>query len=276
MKQWRMVMGMPVTIEITGSDVDPEHFKRLFSYFEHMEEVFSPFRATSRLNRGYLRLDDCSDEMKTVMRLVERTRAESDCYFDVYKNGVFNPVGIVKGWAVYQASELLRQAGDCWAVGIRNPFAQKEIVKFLRLSDMGITTSGTYARGQHIYDPFGTEGDTIHEIVSLTVLGPNVYEADRFATAAFAMGPEGIRFIERESGLEGYVIGKNGIATMTSGFADYVAGAKPAGTPRRSCPRAEAAPRRLPGPATRSAAASSSAPPRPGSPRAGAEPDLLP
>lgn len=261
MKQWRIVMGMPVTIEITGSDVDPQHFERLFSHFEHVEEVFSPFRATSetsRINRGHLRADDCSDEMKTIMRLAERTHAETDGYFDVHRNGVFNPVGIVKGWAVYQASELLRQAGvwdfyieaggdiqlsglneagDYWAVGIRNPFAQREIVKFLRLSDMGIATSGTYARGQHIYDPFTAEGDTIDEVVSLTVLGPNVYEADRFATAAFAMGSQGVGFIEQESGLEGYMIGKNGIATMTSGFADFVAGgtrtgAKDAGTNR--------------------------------------------
>jgi thiamine biosynthesis lipoprotein len=94
---------------------------------------------------------------------------------------------------------------------------------------MGIATSGTYIRGRHIYDPFAAEGQSIDEIVSLTVLGPNVYEADRFATAAFAMGPAGIHFIERESGLEGYMIGKNGIATMTSGFAEYVAGAAPAG-----------------------------------------------
>ena len=59
--------------------------------------------------------------------------------------------------------------------------------------------------------------------VSVTVLGPNVYEADRFATAAFAMGPEGIHFIEELSGFEGYLIDKSGLATMTSGFGDYVA-----------------------------------------------------
>jgi FAD:protein FMN transferase len=251
MKEWRIVMGMPVTIEITATDVDPGHFDRLFSYFEHVEEVFSPFRAaseTTRINHGLLQADDCCDEMKTIVRLAEKTRVETDGYFDVYRNGIFNPVGIVKGWAVYQASEMLRQAGiwdfyidaggdvqlsglneagHYWAVGIRNPFDQREIVKFLRLTDMGIATSGTYVRGQHIYDPFAAEGDTIDEIVSLTVLGPNVYEADRFATAAFAMGPEGIKFIERESGLEGYAIGKNGIATMTTGFSQYVVGSAP-------------------------------------------------
>jgi hypothetical protein len=37
------------------------------------------------------------------------------------------------------------------------------------------------------------------------------------------MGPKGIDFIERKSGLEGYMIGKNGVATMTSRFEEYVA-----------------------------------------------------
>jgi thiamine biosynthesis lipoprotein ApbE len=52
-------------------------------------------------------------------------------------------------------------------------------------------------------------------------VGPDVCEADRFATGAFAMGEKGIRFIEERDGLEGYMIDKNGTATMTSGFSKY-------------------------------------------------------
>ncbi len=246
MKQWRMVMGMPVSIEIAGSGVDTARFDELYSYFEHVEEVFSPFRATSetsRINGGLLTLEDSSEEMKTVVRLAEKTRTETDGYFDIWREGTLNPVGLVKGWAVYQASEMLRgsgiwdfyieaggdiqlsgqsESGGMWTVGIRNPFKLDEIVKSLALSDMGIATSGTYVRGEHIYDPRATGQAPSGDIASVTVLGPNVYEADRFATAAFAMGAEGIRFLERERGLEGYMIDASGIATMTSGFADYV------------------------------------------------------
>jgi len=53
------------------------------------------------------------------------------------------------------------------------------------VTDEGIATSGTYLRGEHIYNP--KTGEAASEIVSLTVIGPNIYEADRFATAAFAM-----------------------------------------------------------------------------------------
>jgi len=47
------------------------------------------------------------------------------------------------------------------------------------------------------------------EIASISVIGPNVYEADRFATAAFAMGEKGIEFIEKQKKLEGYMIKNN-------------------------------------------------------------------
>jgi thiamine biosynthesis lipoprotein len=226
--------------------VDSSWFDRLFSYFEHVEAVFSPFRPsseTSRINAGTLSVGDASDEMQEVVRLAERTRVETDGFFDAHRDGVFNPVGIVKGWAIYNASELLRRdgiwdfyvdaggdvqlsgrndEGEYWSVGSRNPFDIQQVVKVLKLSDIGIATSGTYVRGDHIYDPH-TEVGLSGEIVSLTVLGPNVWEADRYATAAFAMGPAGIEFIEREPCLEGYMISRDGIATMTSGFTEYVA-----------------------------------------------------
>ena len=37
-----------------------------------------------------------------------------------------------------------------------------------------------------------------------------------------AMGRDGIYFIEKFPGLEGYVVDKNGIGTETNGFAAYV------------------------------------------------------
>jgi thiamine biosynthesis lipoprotein len=55
----------------------------------------------------------------------------------------------------------------------------------------------------------------------MTVIGPNVFEADKFSTPAFAMGRHGIEFIERQKNLEGYMIDRNGIATMTTGFGKY-------------------------------------------------------
>ena len=96
-----------------------------------------------------------------------------------------------------------------------------EIVKVVVPGDGGVATSGTYVRGPHIYDPHAS-APPLDDVASLTVVGPDVYEADRFATAAFAMGRDGVAFLEMQPGLEAYSIGRDRVATMTSGFERYV------------------------------------------------------
>ena len=70
-------------------------------------------------------------------------------------------------------------------------------MKVLYPKGAGVATSGTYFQGQHIYNPH-SPAQKLHEIVSLTVIGPDILEADRYATAAFAMGRKGIIFIGLE------------------------------------------------------------------------------
>jgi thiamine biosynthesis lipoprotein len=50
-----------------------------------------------------------------------------------------------------------------------------------------------------------------------------VYEADRFATAAFAMGRDGIGFIASLPEMDGYMVEWSGTATFTPGFMRYMA-----------------------------------------------------
>ena len=180
--------------------------------------------------------------MRTVFALSEETKRLTHGFFDIVKkDGKIDPSGLVKGWCIQQAALLLDQKGmkhfyldvggdiqvrgrnalgGPWRVGIRHPFKTDEVVKVVYPGECGVATSGTYLRGQHIYNPKDRE-QLLEEIVSLTVIGPNVYEADRFATAAFAMGRKGIDFIEGLEGFEGYQIDKEGIATMTSGFERF-------------------------------------------------------
>jgi thiamine biosynthesis lipoprotein len=54
------------------------------------------------------------------------------------------------------------------------------------------------------------------------VVAADIFDADRFATAAFAMGEKGIALIEAIPGLEGYMVDCRGIATMTTGFRKFV------------------------------------------------------
>lgn len=245
MKQTRDIMGMPVIVEIIDITANQEHFDAVFDYFRRVDEKFSTYKKESeisRINRGEIPLGQWSEEMKIVFALSEDTKRLTEGYFDIKKpDGSYDTSGLVKGWAIYNASLLLKQlgcknffvdvGGDIqangknaegkeWSIGIRNPFNREEIVKVIYPREKGIATSGTYIRGDHIYNPH-TKKAVKTDIVSLSVIGPNVYEADRFATGAFAMGNRGIEFLEKLDGFEGYSIDKNGIATMTSGFEKY-------------------------------------------------------
>jgi thiamine biosynthesis lipoprotein len=250
MKEIRIIMGMPVTLEIIDESAGATVFEKVFSYFNSVDQKFSTYKKDSEItaiNEGKISPDNYSKEMQEIFSLAEETKNITNGYFDIYNNDKCDPSGIVKGWAIYNAAQILKKdgfknfyvevAGDIevsglnnegkkWAIGIRNPFKQEEIVKVVHLGNKGIATSGTYVQGEHIYNPkkfaeVGLPQDIINDTVSLTVIGPNVYEADRFATAAFAMSKKGIEFIEKLDGFEGYIINKDGIATMTTGFEKY-------------------------------------------------------
>lgn len=242
-------MGMPVTIEVVDSHVTKEVLEKIFNYFISIDERFSTYKPTSeisKINRGELEKKDYSNDMQVVFALSEETRVKTNGYFNIFHNGTYDPSGIVKGWAIQNAARILTEdgfknfyvdaGGDIqvrgknadgkqWSVGIRDPFSiAYDVVKVVYVETEGVATSGTYIRGDHIYIPEAVlkSNQTLGpSIVSLTVIGPNIYEADRYATAGFAMGAMGIHFIEETKDLEGYMIDSNRNAQMTSGFEKY-------------------------------------------------------
>ncbi len=238
-------MGMPITVDIVDTSETENVLEKIFAYFVQVDIQFSTYKNDSeimRINRSEIMEHEYSLEMQEIFALAEKTKKETDDYFDIKKpDGSLDPSGIVKGWAIQQAAAQLsdmgyanfyidaggdiqsygvNEKGETWSVGIRNPFNLKEIVKVIYPHGSGVATSGTYIRGQHIYNPYAP-GEKLMDIVSLTVIGPNVLEADRFATGAFAMGREGIYFIEKLRGFEAYAIDSESIATMTTGFEKY-------------------------------------------------------
>jgi FAD:protein FMN transferase len=245
MKQTWLLMGMPVTVEIVDPQATEKIFDEVYDYFVHIDEKFSTYKSTSEIeaiNDGALALDDASEEMRMIFMLSEETKQQTNGHFDIRTpRGRYDPSGIVKGWAIWNAAQLIEKRGfkdfyvdaggdiqphgvnaegKPWAVGVKNPFDQSQNVQVVRVSTEGVATSGTYIRGLHIYNPRGG-GEAVSSIASLTVIGPNIYEADRFATAAFAMGRDGIGFIESLNGFEGYMIDNDKIGTKTSGWDRY-------------------------------------------------------
>lgn len=242
MKDTKIIMGMPITLEIIDSN-DRSILKKVFDYFTYVDNIFSTYKKNSEIsniNRGLPRSKWCRD-MSEVMSLCEETRNDSTGFFDIYNNGQLDPSGLVKGWAISKVVELIDELGihnyyieaggdiqanglnyanEPWAVGIRNPKLPEEIVKIVYLSNQAIATSGQYIRGHHIYNP-KDKSILIKDILSLSVIADNIYDADRYATAAFAMGQKGINFVEDKPGLEAYLINSKNIATITSGFNKF-------------------------------------------------------
>lgn len=244
MKETRIIMGMPIEIEVVGEGAEGA-LDAAFAYLVAVDERFSTYKEESeisRINRGELESEDASPEMQEVFAIAEKTKKETDGYFNIRRpDGSIDPSGVVKGWAIRNAANLIRKAGhenyfvnaggdiamngknakgEEWSVGIRNPFNIQEIVKVVYPRGKGIATSGSYIRGDHIYNPKNPE-EKLRDVASITVIGPDVLAADLMATAAFAMGKDGIAFIENLPGFEGYAIDAHGTATMTSGFGAY-------------------------------------------------------
>ena len=187
-------MGMPVTVEIVDR-VPGRIIDMTFDLFTEVDRRFSPYRPDSELRRherGEIPARRLSAEMREILALARRTREATRGYFDIQRpDGSLDPSGIVKGWAIRKAADHIRAAGSpallrrrrrrhpVQPAGTRTarpgPSASairstNAIIKVVAPRGHGVATSGTYVRGQHIYDPHRPH-NRIDDIVSLTVIG---------------------------------------------------------------------------------------------------------
>jgi thiamine biosynthesis lipoprotein len=225
-------MGMPIELDLRdeGIDVEPA-----FAWLEHVDATFSTYKPDSeisRLDRGELRLQDCSPEVDEVLtRCLELERVTRG-YFHVRAGGRLDPSGLVKGWAVAGAAERLAAAGarsffinaggdiatrgGPWRIGIRHPVELDQIAAVLAGDDLAVATSGEYEQGAHIVDP--RTGRPPTGLLSVTVVGPDLALADAYATAAFAMGADGPAWTATLRGYDALTILADGRVLSTPGF----------------------------------------------------------
>ena len=182
----------------------------MFDWLRWVDDTFSTYKEDSqisRLGRSEIRLNDCADDVVLVLEMCEAVRAATRGYFDAWASGTLDPSGLVKGWSVERASELLAARGmprHCinaggdvrvrgepeperpWGIGVVHPFDRESLTIVVEGCDIAVATSGTAERGAHVYDPHTHTPAT--ELASVTVVGPDLTYADAYATAAFAMG----------------------------------------------------------------------------------------
>ena len=217
------VMGTVVTVDIRDEGVPDAAVDGAIAWFHEVDATFSTYRAESeisRISRGELGRSECSAEVHEVLGLcAEVTRRSGGC-FDIHLGGGLDPSGLVKGWSVQRAAEMLQGSGarnffigaggdvvtrgrpageQRWRVGIRHPELGDRVAAVLEAGDLAVATSGAYERGEHIVDP--RTGRAPVGLLSMTVAGPSLTYADAFATAAFVMGEEGLAWV---AGIDGY------------------------------------------------------------------------
>src|SRR4051812_25542643 len=101
MKETRILMGMPLTVEICDATATQADIDATFGYFAYIDQTFSTYKADSeitKINNGLIEEGQYSPNMKTIFELSEKTKEETNGYFDIKNNeGKYDPSGLVKG-----------------------------------------------------------------------------------------------------------------------------------------------------------------------------------
>ncbi|MFJ9098465.1 FAD:protein FMN transferase [Streptomyces sp. LUP47B] len=230
------VMGFPVSLRVDDEDVPESAADAVFAWLREVDARFSPFKddsEVSRYDRGELSADGLSAELREILDLCEHYRKATGGAFDVRLPGRrLDPCAVVKGWSVQRAAELLTAAGATrfvlnaggdvvaaggpWRVGVRHPEEADKLCTVLSLDGGAVATSARYERGDHILD--GRTGRPATGLLSLTVVAPTLTEADSVATAAFAMGPEGVDWAASLAGCEVFAVDAERQVLRTPGF----------------------------------------------------------
>jgi thiamine biosynthesis lipoprotein len=239
------VMGTVVSIDV-ADDLPQEQLRAMIDdvcgWLHEVDRRFSTYREdseVSRLRRRELDPADCSTDMRHVLEACADLWRETDGYFDAYAAGPLDPSGYVKGWSVEIASARLVQAGSVnhcvnaggdirargrsgtgapWRVGIRHPWEADKLSWVLAVSDQAVATSGTYERGDHVFNP--RTGGPARGLCSVTVVGPDLALADAYATAALAMGEAGIPWLAKlaADGYDSALVTDDGRAFSSAGL----------------------------------------------------------
>lgn len=157
--------------------------------------------------------------------------------------------GVAKGWAAHQAMKRLqvegpalvdaagdiaisgpRADGSFWQIGVADPFHKGNEIEVLFLNGGGIATSGKDRRRwlrdgvlmHHIINPFSRQPAET-DVLTVTVIGPNVMQAEAAAKAAFIQGSRtGLEWIETHPELAALFILDDGQLIFSERMEEYL------------------------------------------------------
>ena len=249
-RSWvEQVMGMPVSVLLRGPGAQDggaqdgaaqDAVAALYDELREVDATFSTWRtdsAVNRLRQGEVDLDDCPPEVREVATLCEQARERTGGAFDARSpDGTWDPSGLVKGWAAERAARHLAAltgldwclnaggdvvldcpSGEGLGVGVQDPADPGAVVAVLSRRTGAVATSGTSARGQHLWDP--RTGQPADAVVSVTVVGPSLLWADVWATACCVRGDLDLL----PDGVEGLLLAADSSRTSSPGWQALLA-----------------------------------------------------
>ncbi|MFC4054890.1 FAD:protein FMN transferase [Actinomadura syzygii] len=215
------------------------------AWLHHVDRVFSPYRPDSQITRlaeGRADVDACDPEVAEVLRLCAEIGHATGGAFTAEPGGRLDPSGLVKGWAIERASDILHRAGardhyvngggdlqlrgeaapgEPWRIGLADPHDRSRLIAVVSGRDLAIATSGTAERGAHIVDP--RTGRPSTAMASITLTGRHLTEVDALATAAFAMGEAARTWAEAHPRIEALAVAADRSTWCTPGFDGLLA-----------------------------------------------------
>jgi thiamine biosynthesis lipoprotein len=233
-------MGTVFTIDVRDRGSWRDAIGEAVAWLHRVDDVFSTYvhdSDISRIRRGELAVADADPDVGRVLDLCAQVTTETGGYFTAFPDTGIDPTGLVKGWAIEQASRLLHHHGSVnhavngggdiqiageaapgrpWTIGISDPLDPTRVLATVTGEDFAIATSGTAERGAHITNPH--TGTAARELASVTVIGRSLTHVDAYATAAFAMGPEALGWIRGVPGHDALLVFPNGRVASTPGF----------------------------------------------------------
>ena len=244
-RSWvEQIMGLPVSVLARGEQAQSARadaaVREVFAELVEADRVFSPYKsdsAVSLLARGEVGWDDVDPVVQEVAERCVRARELTGGLFDAdLPDGGWDPSGLVKGWAVERAGDRLGEVSDLdwclnaggdvlvlspsnrpFTIGIQDPRNPGRMVASVARTDGAVATSGTAARGAHLYDP-RTGGPVDTRWLSVSVSGSSLEYADILATAAFVAGEEWPAVLAALPGYEGLGVLADGNLFATTGW----------------------------------------------------------
>ena len=207
---------MSTAVSLAAEGIDDAVADAFFARIAELEDVLSRFRDhsdVSRLARGEVGLDDVDPAVREVVARCESMRELTRGDFEHeprrrHGDPSLPPLDVnalAKGWIIEDAAMVLRlnaeeftvnAGGDIlasrrppgrprWRFGVQHPEQHDALLGVFEIAEGAVATSGRYERGDHIRSPGATPAT---ELSSVTVVGPDLADADALGTAVFAGG----------------------------------------------------------------------------------------